>query len=239
LHLTLAILRCPDSVVPETRSVANGEFTVGRGPGVDWILPDPERRLSRYHFTVAFRGGCWQIADISTNGTVLNRESTPIGAGNVRSLHDGDRLYVGAYEIEVRLVEEDGSRAVVGGSNPFSMDPFGPTGPRRTPFDKPSHPNPGVPATSPPLPADFDPLAPKPQETPFHGPSQADHSPATDDAFHPPAQVNLIPMHSEDVVPGDDLLPEDWDNDLLAEVAETARTPAVDEHLTAGTDRVI
>ncbi len=84
-----------------------GEFSVGRGPGVDWVLPDPERLLSKRHFAVAYRGGSWQLADTSTNGTFLNREGDPIGAGDLRRLRDGDRVRVGAYEIEMRLVDDE------------------------------------------------------------------------------------------------------------------------------------
>ncbi|MGH7153962.1 MAG: FHA domain-containing protein, partial [Acetobacteraceae bacterium] len=106
MSLTFNVLRCPDSVAPETRHVAGGEFTVGRGPGVDWVLPDPERILSKRHFVVAFRAGTWQLADTSTNGTFLNRESGPIGHNDVRSLRDGDRVRLGQYEIELRLAED-------------------------------------------------------------------------------------------------------------------------------------
>src|ERR1700761_7068507 len=123
MQLTMTVLRCPDAVVPETRNVMGGEFSVGRGPGVDWVLPDPEKLLSKRHFALAFRGGIWQLADTSTNGTFINREEDPIGPGDVRSLRDGDRLRVGAYEIEVRLTEEAVGRQSGGGS-PFA-DPFG------------------------------------------------------------------------------------------------------------------
>ena len=110
MQLTMTVLRCPDAVAPETRNVTGGEFSVGRGPGVDWVLPDPERLLSKRHFAVAFRGGSWQLADTSTNGTFLNRENDPIGAGDLRRLRDGDRVRVGAYEIEMRLVDEEIAR---------------------------------------------------------------------------------------------------------------------------------
>src|SRR3954454_21538978 len=110
MQLTMTVLRCPDAVVPETRSVAGGESSVGRAPGVDWVLPDPERLLSKRHFAVAYRGGAWQLADTSTNGTFVNRDVTPIGQGDLRSLRDGDRLRLGAYEIEVRLVEDAAER---------------------------------------------------------------------------------------------------------------------------------
>jgi type VI secretion system FHA domain protein len=220
MQLTMTVLRCPDSVAPETRNITGGEFTVGRGPGVDWVLPDPERLLSKRHFAVAFRGGSWQLADTSTNGTYLNRENDPIGAGDLRSLHDGDRVRVGAYEIEIRLVEDDNARpgGAVGDSpfaDPFAMDPFGPARPQRNPFDEPDHLRPRNPPTSAQLPHDFDPLAPDTHETPFHGPTQADNSPAMQDAFRPPAHVGQLPLHAGGTIPGDDLLPDDWDKDLL------------------------
>src|ERR1051326_25826 len=106
MQLAMTVLRCPDKVAPEARTVSGGEFHVGRGPEVDWVLPDPDRRLSKRHFAVALRDGEWRIADTSTNGTFLNGESASIGRGAIRSLRDGDRLRLGAYEIGIRLVEE-------------------------------------------------------------------------------------------------------------------------------------
>ena len=229
MQLTMTVLRCPDTVAPETRNVSGGEFSVGRGPGVDWVLPDPERLLSKRHFAVAFRGGGWQIADTSTNGTFINREGDPIGAGDVRSLRDGDRLRLGAYEIEVRLVEEAVRQRSGAGSSPFAdpfaMDPFGPARPERNPFDEPDHPSLRIPPTSAQLPHDFDPLAPESREAPFRGPTQADNSPVGQDAFHLPAQIGQVPLHTGGVIPGDDLLPDDWDKDLLEGIAPGAGTP--------------
>jgi type VI secretion system FHA domain protein len=239
MQLTMTVLRCPDAVVPETRSVPGGEFSVGRGPGVDWVLPDPERLLSKRHFAVAFRSGGWQLADTSTNGTFVNRESDPIGAGDVRNLRDGDRVRLGAYEIEVRLVEDavqrGGSAGSMGGStgrqsdspfgDPFGMDPFAPPRPERNPFDEPDHPSIGVAPTTAQLPHDFDPLAPDPHETPFRGPTQADHSSSMDDAFRPPGAVSQMPLHSGGVIPGDDLLPDDWDKELLEGLAPAGAPP--------------
>jgi type VI secretion system FHA domain protein len=227
MQLTLTVLRCPDAVVPETRNVSGGEYSVGRGPGVDWILPDPERLLSKRHFAVAFRAGAWQLADTSTNGTFLNRESDAIGAGDVRDLRDGDRLRLGAYEIEVRLTEEAVAHA--GGSagsspfaDPFGMDPFGSARPERNPFDEPDHPSIRILPTSAQLPHDFDPLGSDLHETPFQGPTQADHSPAMQDAFHVSAPAGQMPLHSGGIIPGDDLLPDDWDKDLLEGISPGA-----------------
>ena len=43
MQLSMTVLRCPDKVAPETRMVSGGEYHVGRGPDVDWVLPDPDR----------------------------------------------------------------------------------------------------------------------------------------------------------------------------------------------------
>jgi type VI secretion system protein ImpI len=219
MQLTMTVLRCPDSVAPETRSVSGGDFSVGRGPGVDWVLPDPERLLSKRHFAVAFRAGVWQLADTSTNGTFLNRESEPIGAGDIRSLRDGDRLRLGPYEIEVRLVEEAIAQSSARGASPFadpfSMDPFAPAPAQRNPFDEPDHPSLRLRPTAAQLPPDFDPLTSEPSDSLFRGPTQQDHSPVMQDAFQPPQQVGQLPLHTGGVIPGDGLLPDDWDKDLL------------------------
>ncbi len=221
MQLTMTVLRCPDSVVPETRNVSGGEYSVGRGPGVDWILPDPERLLSKRHFALAFRGGVWQLADTSTNGTFINREENAIGAGDIRSLRDGDRVRVGAYEIEVRLTEDAVARPGSAGNSPFAdpfgMDPFAGKREVRNPFDEPDHPS--IRITSAQLPPDFDPLMPERHEAPFRGPTQADHSPAMQDAFNLSNQVEQMPLHAGGVIPGDDLLPDDWDKDLLEGIA--------------------
>ncbi|GAB0115774.1 type VI secretion system-associated FHA domain protein TagH [Acidisoma sp. C75] len=100
--LTLSILRSPDGVAPETRQVMGGEFTIGRDPRNDWVLPDPDRFLSKRHCLLSLRAGGWQILDSSTNGCYLNHEIEPIGA-KPRGLRDGDRILLGSYEIEVSL----------------------------------------------------------------------------------------------------------------------------------------
>jgi type VI secretion system FHA domain protein len=109
MELTLSVLRCPDSVVPEQRRVPGGDFIIGRGADAGWVLPDPDRLLSKHHCVLEFRGGGWQVRDLSTNGTFVNHADTPVGRDHVKMLEDGDRLRLGAYEIEVR-VEQAGAQ---------------------------------------------------------------------------------------------------------------------------------
>src|SRR5215475_5237463 len=66
--LTLTMLRCPDTVAPETRELRGGEFSIGRGSENDWVLIDQERVISKRHCLLAYRSGGWQLADLSTNG---------------------------------------------------------------------------------------------------------------------------------------------------------------------------
>jgi type VI secretion system protein ImpI/type VI secretion system protein len=220
MTLTLSMLRCPDLVPPQTRTVAGGEFSIGRGAENDWVLPDPERSLSRRHCVLAYRSGGWQIADLSVNGTFLNRE--PIGHGQPRDLRDGDRLRFGEYELEVRIAETAAPRrAPAGRDDPFALDPFAPrAAPGIGPLDQDSLLRPGpeqspfAPALVPPsinLPPDYDPLAPEPGEAPFVGPTQPDHSPHLEDAIRP-----ALPRA---------LLPDDWDRDPASRPSP-ASTPA-------------
>jgi type VI secretion system protein ImpI/type VI secretion system protein len=221
MTLTISILRCPDSVPPQTRKVTGGELSIGRGPENDWVLPDPDRVLSKRHCVVAFRHGGWQVADVSSNGTYINRESDPLGPGRVQELRDGDRLRLGSYEMELRI-EEAPQSAFTGASgydaapsgfgaprgaaaahaaDPFGDDPFGaPRGNNgANPFDDDPllrGPAPASFSQGVALPMDFDPLAPDPSNSAFNGPTQSDHTPVVADAFHPPNVSRL---------------PDDWD----------------------------
>jgi len=222
MTLTLTMLRCPNQVAPEMREVQGGEYSIGRGAENDWVLPDPDRFLSKQHCVLAFRSGGWQIADLSTNGTFLNRDSDPIGPAT-RDLNDGDRLRLGPYEIEVRVAATQPGRAHPA-ADPFAYDPFAaPRAATADPFavDPLAAPHPAAPfegdrmlvgrqadpfgpgqimgSPSVSLPADYEPLAPEPAD-PFIGPTAADHSPHLGDAFRAPRVT----------------LPEDWDRDLLA-----------------------
>ncbi|MFN0115504.1 MAG: type VI secretion system-associated FHA domain protein TagH [Paracoccaceae bacterium] len=207
MGLTLSVLRCPDAVPPETRQVSGGEFSIGRGTDNSWTLPDPDRTLSRRHCVLAFRSGGWQLADVSANGTYLNREAEPLGEAGPRDLRDGDRLRLGAYEIEIRISQEaawqGGGQAGGRASDPFGDDPFAaarpaPQGFERDPLlsDRGAF---GTPSVT--LPADYDPLAPEQGGSGFRGPTQPDNAPALEQAFRVPVPPSKLDF-------------DDWDLDL-------------------------
>ncbi|WP_160000071.1 type VI secretion system-associated FHA domain protein TagH [Roseomonas sp. 18066] len=210
MELSLSVLRCPDSAVPETRQ-ARGDFCIGRAPGNDWVLADPDRVLSKKHCVLEFRAGGWQIRDLSTNGCFLNGAATPVGRDRTAPLADGDRLRLGAWEIELRVGAGAGASSpgnAWGGGDPFAAAP--------------SSPEPPLPYGGPPPGAALDPLfdpmaAAPPPRRPFgetapeapdpFGEGEApmpDHRPSAHDAFTPP------PTRSAS------LIPDDWDLEMPA-----------------------
>ncbi len=214
MRLTLSILRCPPSAPPETRVFEGGQISIGRGPDNDWVLPDPDRHLSKRHCMLAFHGGDWQLADTSTNGTYLNGEGEPLGQGMPRRLRDGDRLRFGAYEIEARIGPSE--PAPQPWSDPFADDPFAPPKPQPAELGLQQPQAAGI-----SLPADFDPLAPEHDGEDWSFPTQGDHSPSTNDAFRPAPTVSA--------------LPDDWADDLLGDVPlapapQSGSPPASESH---------
>jgi type VI secretion system protein ImpI/type VI secretion system protein len=216
VSLTLVTIRCPDNVAPERREVHGGEFTIGRSEGNQWVIADPERHLSKKHCRVVYNMGEWELHDLSTNGTYLNRASEPIGQGMAQKLHHGDRIRFGLYELEVGIETEaaavpaDAEFPASHRQSDFVRDPPTPRSDRSfgnvSPFESGSMPDP---PNSPILPPDFDPRAIGPE--PFLGPTQPDHAPALESAFRPPTPVAIIP--------------DDWDVDLRGAAKPQAEQP--------------
>ena len=50
-------------------------------PDNDWVLPDPERLLSKHHCLIEQRSGAWVLTDTSTNGVYLDNSPVAVGPG--------------------------------------------------------------------------------------------------------------------------------------------------------------
>ncbi|MGD0109520.1 MAG: type VI secretion system-associated FHA domain protein TagH, partial [Rhodopila sp.] len=182
------------------------EYTIGRGPsGVNWVLSDVNQLVSRWHCTVAFRSGAWLVIDKSVNGTFSNHDEDPIGKDNERTLRNHDRIRIGPYEIEVHLAENEaagqGYLDTTRG-NSFVDDPFA----------DPLAVGLGNPVADPLWGSD-------PALGSFRGRTQDDHASALNEAMRPPNPVGQVPLHTGGTIPGDELLPDDWDSDLLADLS--------------------
>jgi type VI secretion system protein ImpI/type VI secretion system protein len=187
MMLSLTMLRCPDSVPPQSRTVEAGEFSIGRGPENDWTLPDPERYLSKRHCVLAFHAGGWKITDHSTNGTYVNRDRGPIGRGHVRHLSDGDCLHMGTYLIEIKMLDQ--------------------ASPKREPGAAAPDIKPLAPAFAPAQPGLNDLLQTRAAVDPLTGTRPAPNLPADYDPLAHDPDIDLLGPARRVV------LPEDWDLD--------------------------
>ena len=197
--LQLALLRCPDQVTPESRRSAGRDIVLGRGAECDWVLADPDRVLSKRHCSVEFRGGAWQLRDLSTNGTFVNKAEQPVGRDLVVPLSDGDRIAFGPYEFEVRIEAEPaaGLSSTAGRGMPSPNPVFDPFAPPPAAAGGTDPFPPANAARGGALPGDWNPFAEEPPQSPAFG----NRNPAIADAFAPPPVRPLA------------RLPDDWDLD--------------------------
>ena len=95
--------------------------SIGRLESNDWALPDPERFVSSRHATVRYQDGAFCLEDVSTNGTFINAPDRAVSKSEPVRLRDGDRLFIGDYEIMVQLIEE--SAPAASGAAPIPASP--------------------------------------------------------------------------------------------------------------------
>jgi pSer/pThr/pTyr-binding forkhead associated (FHA) protein len=83
-----------------------GEAVIGRGAAADVSIPDPS--ISRRHALARLEGRTVVLEDLgSANGTWLNER--PVRSAT--RAEDGDKLKVGAVELELRIDEEGDAMA--------------------------------------------------------------------------------------------------------------------------------
>ncbi|PIE41146.1 MAG: type VI secretion system-associated FHA domain protein TagH [Gammaproteobacteria bacterium] len=114
MPLVLTVVRQPEGAnLTETRMLfdeAGG--TLGRSVSSTWSLPDPSRFVSSQHASIRYENGDFYLVDTSTNGVFVNTSNSPLGTGNQVRLQQGDKLYLGEYEIHVEF-DQPGSAAAM------------------------------------------------------------------------------------------------------------------------------
>lgn len=118
MALVLSIARQPEgSFVPDLRKVFGSEGgTLGRSADNTWQLPDPKRLVSASHASIRCAGDSYFLVDTSTNGVYVNDGKRPLGSGNQVRLSQGDRIFMGDYELVVEFVPGPPPIASVRGS---------------------------------------------------------------------------------------------------------------------------
>jgi len=79
--------------------------TIGRVTGNDWVLPDPDNFVSSRHAAVRWAAGAFYLEDTSPNGTFINAPDKAVSRAAPVRLQDGDRLFIGDFEIIVQLID--------------------------------------------------------------------------------------------------------------------------------------
>ncbi|HVY17423.1 MAG TPA: FHA domain-containing protein, partial [Rhodopila sp.] len=105
LILTLA----GGGAVPEKdkiKTLSTGSISIGRAAGNDWVLPDPDRSLSKTHCTIMERNGRFILMDTSTNGIFINGSPQATERDSQTVLNQGDRLTLGDYTIAVSAISD-------------------------------------------------------------------------------------------------------------------------------------
>lgn len=78
---------------------------IGRGVDNFFVLPDPERLISRRHATIRCDNGVYFLTDCSSGGTYFINRKHLIQHDTV-PLEDGDELRIGEYDLRVEITPE-------------------------------------------------------------------------------------------------------------------------------------
>ena len=94
--------------------------TIGRAPENDIVLLDEGKVISRYHATVRYENGTYQLIDNgSSNGTSVNGQQ--VDKQLPRPLQDGDHVTVGDYELVYYAPISVSSEATMIGISPAQI----------------------------------------------------------------------------------------------------------------------
>ena len=103
MTLVITLDNAPPGFAERERRLERGRLTIGRTADSNWVLPDPERYLSRQHCLLEGGDDQFWITDTSSNGVFLDAGAVPLGRGNRAPLRDGMRIALGDYVIRVRI----------------------------------------------------------------------------------------------------------------------------------------
>lgn len=98
ITLNLSHAAAPDRTL-ETRNFADGEIIIGRDPGADWRLDDPECELSRRHCLVRFDKGVLYLKDLSANGVFLGAKRRRLVRDQDVEIAPGEPIFFGKFMV--------------------------------------------------------------------------------------------------------------------------------------------
>jgi type VI secretion system FHA domain protein len=125
MNLTLEVVSANGSSLGAGRRKVFGAEggRIGRATDCDWVLPSPDRYISRHHATILFKYGQFYVKAEGENGVAINSPNALVPFDEPQPIKAGDRLFIDEYEILVSVPQEASSPRIVG-------DPFAETGPQ-------------------------------------------------------------------------------------------------------------
>jgi type VI secretion system FHA domain protein len=123
MNLTLEVVSANGSSLGAGRSKVFGPSggRIGRGTDCDWVLPSPNKYVSRHHATVLFANGTYYIKAEGQNEVSINDPNVFLTFGKPSPIRHRDRVFIDEYEIVANLVSES-SRAPALIGDPFAED---------------------------------------------------------------------------------------------------------------------
>ena len=100
--ITLTVISFNGAPPASSLSAAFDELggTIGRADTNQFVLPDPDRTISRVHAQLVYRNGSFAVIDKGSNAVLVNGKA--LGNGREAPIKDGDWLQIGGYQIEIR-----------------------------------------------------------------------------------------------------------------------------------------
>jgi type VI secretion system FHA domain protein len=120
MNLTLEVISANGAAMGASRRKVFGAEggRIGRAVDCDWVLPSPDKFVSRHHATISFKYGQFYVKAEGENGVAVNNPHALLAFGTPSPIKQGDRLYIDDYEILVSVPNEARPSLIVG--DPFA-----------------------------------------------------------------------------------------------------------------------
>jgi type VI secretion system FHA domain protein len=124
MNIMLEVISANGSSMGGGRCKVFGEAggSIGRAPDCDWILPSPDKYVSRHHASILFKYGQFYVKAEGENGVAINNPNTLLAFDTPNPLKQGDRVFIDEYEILASLPNEAVRAPLIIG-DPFADEP--------------------------------------------------------------------------------------------------------------------
>jgi type VI secretion system protein len=124
MNLTLEVISANGSNLGGGRRKVFGEAggRIGRSADCDWVLPSPDKYVSRHHASILFKIGQFFVKAEGENAVAINDPNALLASNTPSPLKQGDRVFIDDYEILASLANE-ATRAPLIIGDPFADEP--------------------------------------------------------------------------------------------------------------------